>query len=101
MNELGIICDIKDNKAKVAIGDMVTDFLSVFQSLANSYAVSFSPLRIGEQVLVIPVRGDLNSGVILRGLYQEKHRAKNIDENTFNIDFEDGTHLEYNSKSST
>ncbi|EOH9337086.1 phage baseplate assembly protein V, partial [Campylobacter jejuni] len=28
MNELGIICDIKDNKAKVAIGDMVTDFLS-------------------------------------------------------------------------
>ncbi len=33
---------------------MVTDFLSVFQSLANSYAVSFSPLRIGEQVLVIP-----------------------------------------------
>ncbi|EAJ9097880.1 phage baseplate assembly protein V, partial [Campylobacter jejuni] len=101
MNELGIICDIKEGKAKVAIGDMVTDFLSVFQSLANSYAVSFSPLRIGEQVLVIPVRGDLNSGVILRGLYQEKHRAKNTDENTFNIDFEDGTHLEYNSKSST
>ncbi|EAK5645208.1 phage baseplate assembly protein V [Campylobacter coli] len=101
MNELGIICNIKDNKAKVAIGEMVTDFLSVFQSLANSYAVSFSPLRIGEQVLVIPVRGDLNSGVILRGLYQEKHRAKNTDENTFNIDFEDGTHLEYNSKTST
>ncbi|EAJ3407622.1 phage baseplate assembly protein V, partial [Campylobacter coli] len=101
MNELGIICDIKDNKAKVAIGEMVTDFLSVFQSLANSYAVSFSPLRIGEQVLVIPVRGDLNSGVILRGLYQEKHKAKNTDENTFNIDFEDGTHLEYNSKTST
>ncbi|EJS2490838.1 phage baseplate assembly protein V, partial [Campylobacter jejuni] len=47
MNELGIICDIKEGKAKVAIGDMVTDFLSVFQSLANSYAVSFSPLRIG------------------------------------------------------
>ncbi|EGD3554075.1 phage baseplate assembly protein V, partial [Campylobacter jejuni] len=26
MNELGIICDIKEGKAKVAIGDMVTDF---------------------------------------------------------------------------
>lgn len=101
MNELGIICDIKEGKAKVAIGEMVTDFLSVFQSLANSYAVSFSPLRIGEQVLVIPVRGDLNSGVILRGIYQEKHKAKNTDTNTFNIDFEDGTHLEYNSKNST
>ncbi|EDC4830267.1 phage baseplate assembly protein V, partial [Campylobacter coli] len=25
MNELGIICDIKEGKAKVAIGDMVTD----------------------------------------------------------------------------
>ncbi|HED5389963.1 TPA: phage baseplate assembly protein V [Campylobacter jejuni] len=101
MNELGIICDIKEGKAKVAIGEMVTDFLSVFQSMANSYAVSFSPLRIGEQVLVIPVRGDLNSGVILRGLYQEKHKAKNTDTNTFNVYFEDDTHLEYNSKSST
>ncbi len=30
MNELGIICDIKDNKAKVAIGDMVTDFFKCF-----------------------------------------------------------------------
>ncbi|EOH3683852.1 phage baseplate assembly protein V [Campylobacter lari] len=100
MNELGIICDIKDNKAKVAIGEMVTDFLSVFQTISNSYAVSFSPLRIGEQVLVMPVRGDLNSGVILRGLYQEKYKTKNTDANTFNIDFEDGTHLEYNSKTS-
>ncbi|EAH9078665.1 phage baseplate assembly protein V [Campylobacter jejuni] len=101
MNELGIICDIKDNKAKVAIGEMVTDFLSVFQSMTNSYAVSFSPLRVGEQVLVIPVRGDLNSGVILRGLYQEKHKAKNTDINTFNVYFEDGTHLAYNTKTST
>ncbi|TKX29509.1 phage baseplate assembly protein V [Campylobacter estrildidarum] len=101
MNELGIICDIKEGKAKVAIGEMVTDFLSVFQAISNSYAVSFSPLRIGEQVLVLPIRGDLNSGVILRGLYQEKHKAKNTDTNTFNVDFEDGTHLEYNSKTST
>ncbi|MBZ7939032.1 phage baseplate assembly protein V [Campylobacter sp. W0014] len=101
MNELGIICDIKEGKAKVAIGKMVTDFLSVFQAISNSYAVSFSPLRIGEQVLVLPIRGDLNSGVILRGLYQEKYKAKNTDTNTFNVDFEDGTHLEYNSKTST
>lgn len=101
MNELGIICEVKEHLAKVKIGDLVTDFLPVFQSLTNSYAVSFSPLRVGEQVLVIPVRGDLNSGVILRGLYQTKHKAKNTDTNTFNIDFEDGTHLEYNSKSST
>ncbi|TQR29156.1 phage baseplate assembly protein V [Campylobacter sp. MIT 99-7217] len=101
MNELGIICDIKGDKARVAIGEMVTDYLSVFACMANSYAVSFCPLRIGEQVLVMPVRGDLNSGVILRGLYQEKHSPKNTDNNTFNIHFEDGTHLEYNSQTST
>ncbi|WDL74373.1 phage baseplate assembly protein V [Helicobacter winghamensis] len=101
MNELGIICAVRNDRAKVKIGDLVTDFLPVFQSFSNSYAVSFSPLRIGEQVLILPIRNDLNSGVILRGLYQTKHAAKNTDTNTFSIDFEDGTHLEYNSKSST
>lgn len=101
MNELGIICDIKDSKAKVAIGDMVTDFLNVFQMMSNSYAVSFSPLRVGEQVLVLPVRGDLNSGIILRGIYQNVHQPLNTDTKCYNICFEDGTQIMYDSSKSS
>jgi len=43
MIEVGIISEVRDDRAKVAIGSMVTDFLPVFQAHANSYAVSFSP----------------------------------------------------------
>lgn len=100
MNELGVICDIKDNKAKVNIGGMVTDFLNVAQAMCNSYAVSFSPLRVGEQVLVLPVRGDLNSGIILRGIYQNAHKPLSMDTNCYNISFEDGTTLLYDSSKS-
>ena len=52
MIEVGIISEVRDDRAKVAIGSMVTDFLPVFQAHANSYAVSFSPIRVGEQVLL-------------------------------------------------
>lgn len=97
MNELGIICDIKDDKAKVKISDMVTDFLPVFQNIANSFAISFNPIRIGEQVLVIPICGDLNSGIILRGIYQNKHKTKNTNENILSIYFEDGGFVIYDS----
>lgn len=101
MNELGIICDIKDSKAKVAIGNMVTDFLNVFQMMSNSYAVSFSPLRVGEQVLVLPVRGDLNSGIILRGIYQNAYQPLNTNTKCYNICFEDGTQIMYDSSKSS
>lgn len=100
MIEVGIISEVKEDKARVAIGSMVTDFLPVFQGLANSYAVSFSPIRVGEQVLVLPIRGELNSGVILRGIYQDKHKL-NADDKVIKIEFEDGAKFSYDSGSKT
>lgn len=100
MNEIGIISEVQGDKARVAIGEMVTDFLPVFQSFSNSFAVSFNPIRVGEQVLVLPVRGELNSGVILRGLYQNKHKL-DAQNNKTTIVFEDGAIMSYNSSSST
>ena len=64
--EIATISEVRGDKARVAVGSMVTDFLPVFQSFSNSFAVSFSPIRVGEQVLVLPVSGNLNSGFILR-----------------------------------
>ena len=99
MIEVGIISEVRDNRAKVAIGSMVTDFLPVFQAHANSYAVSFSPVRVGEQVLVLPVHDELNSGVVLRGLYQSSHRTDATDKKV-HISFEDGIKMSYDSSSS-
>lgn len=94
MNEIGIISEVKGDKARVAIGSMVTDFLPVFQSFANSFAVSFSPIRVGEQVLVLAIRDELNSGVILRGIFQNSHKTEPTDKKV-HIEFEDGAKLSY------
>ena len=99
MIEVGIISEVRNDRAKVAIGSMVTDFLPVFQAHANSYAVSFSPIRVGEQVLVLPVHDELNSGVVLRGLYQSSHKTDATDKKV-HISFEDGIRMSYDSSSS-
>ena len=98
--EAGIISEVSGDKARVAVGSMVTDFLPVFQSFSNSFAVSFSPIRAGEQVLVLPIRGDLNSGVILRGLYQSAHKEEPTDKKVC-VSFEDGVSMSYDTASST
>lgn len=98
--EAGIISEVSGDKARVAVGSMVTDFLPVFQSFSNSFAVSFSPIRAGEQVLLLPIRGNLNSGVILRGLYQSAHKEEPTNKKA-RVSFEDGVSMSYDTASST
>ena len=98
--EVATISEVRGDKARVAVGSMVTDFLPVFQSFSNSFAVSFSPIRAGEQVLVLPVRGNLNSGVILRGLYQSAHKEEPTDKKV-RVSFEDGVSMSYDTAAST
>ncbi|PSM51361.1 phage baseplate assembly protein V [Campylobacter blaseri] len=100
MNKIGIISEVKDDKARVAIGSLVTDFLKVFMPLANSYAVAASPIKVGEQVLVMAVEGDINSGVILRGLFYDKHKLE-VKDNECEVVFSDGVKMSYNTSSST
>ena len=98
--EVATISEVRGDKARVAVGSMVTDFLPVFQACANSFAVSFSPIRAGEQVLVLPVRGNLNSGVILRGLYQSAHKEEPTNKKV-RVSFEDGVSMSYDTAAST
>ncbi|WP_297965059.1 phage baseplate assembly protein V [uncultured Campylobacter sp.] len=100
LNEIGIVSEVNGDRARVAIGDMVTDFLPVFQPLANSFAISFAPIRVGEQVLVLPVRGELNAGLILRGIYQTTHKASPTD-TKIHVAFEDGVRMSYDTASSS
>lgn len=100
LNEIGIISEVSGNRARVAIGALVTDFLPVFQPFANSFATGFAPIRVGEQVLVLPVRGELNAGVILRGIYQTAHRASATD-TKIHVAFEDGVRMSYDTANSS
>lgn len=98
--EIGVISEVAGAKARVAIGSMVTDFLPLLQK-ANSFIKEWTPLKVGEQVVVLPIRGDLNSGVILRSLYQSAYTAPTNDENIKMIVFSDGTKISYDTNSST
>ena len=100
MNEIGIISEVSGDRARVAIGALVTDFLPVFQPFANSFATGFAPIRVGEQVLVLPIRGELNAGVILRGIYQAAHTGAATDKK-IHASFEDGVSFSYDTVSSS
>jgi phage-related baseplate assembly protein len=100
LNEIGIISEVSGDRARVAIGSLVTDLLPVFQPFANSFATGFAPIRVGEQVLVLPVRGELNAGVILRGIYQTAHRASPTD-TKIHASFEDGVRISYDTANSS
>ncbi|MBT0611955.1 phage baseplate assembly protein V [Campylobacter hyointestinalis] len=98
--EIGIISEVNIDRARVKIGDMVTDFLPIVQ-IANSFTRTFTPIRVGEQVVVLPVRGSLNSGVILRSVYQEAFGAPSTETKTQICTFEDGVSISYDTSSST
>ena len=100
MIELGIISEISGDRARVTIGSMVTDFLPVMQ-LSNSFTRSWTPIRVGEQCLVLPIRGSLNAGIVLRGIYQSAHVAPSTDTNKQICVFEDGVKISYDVSGST
>ncbi len=78
----------------------VTAFLPVI-SLANSFARTFIPLRINEQVLVLSPFGNANRGFIFRSIFNRKCKEPNeANEHTAVMEFEDGTKLTYDTKAS-
>ncbi|MBZ8007905.1 phage baseplate assembly protein V [Campylobacter sp. RM9334] len=101
MNCIGIVCDVKENKASVKLdNELTTDYLDVVQHSSNANSISFQPIKIGEQVLVIAVNDDINSGVILRGIYQDKHKLDASDTKEY-VEFSDGTCISYDTVNST
>lgn len=101
MNYLGIICDVKATRASVKLeNELTTDYLNVVQYSSNANSTSFKPIKIGEQVLVIAVNDDINSGVILRGIYQDKHKLKPSETKEY-VEFSDGTCISYDTANSS
>jgi phage baseplate assembly protein V len=97
----GIISEVKGAKARVKLAEnLVTDFLPVLQ-FANSYKREWTPLRVKEQVIVLPILGDINSGVILRGVYYTEFGAPSTDANTEKTIYADGTEITFTPETKT
>lgn len=101
MNYIGVVCDVKGTRASVKLeNELTTDYLDVMQPSSNANSTSFKPIKIGEQVLVIAVNDDINSGVILRGIYQDKYKLDASDTKEY-VEFSDGTCISYDTANST
>jgi phage baseplate assembly protein V len=100
--KIGTICEVdKENRslAKAMICGRTTDLLPVMQN-ANSFKRSFSPIRIGEQVLVLSPNGDANGGIILRGIFNTSCKEPTGASDTTEVtEYEDGTIISYDTLS--
>ncbi|WP_096024634.1 phage baseplate assembly protein V [Campylobacter lanienae] len=101
MIEIGIIAEVRGDKVRVAIADMITDFLPVVFTGQNSFKTSWEPLRVGEQCIVLPIRGELNAGVVIRGISTLKYPTPSSDENIQITEFSDGVIISYDVSSHT
>jgi phage baseplate assembly protein V len=88
--------------AKVKVDDdRTTDFFPVL-SKNNSFTKKASPIRVGEQVVVLSPGGVGNVGVILGSIYNTSNKEPNgLSNKREVITYEDGTTIFYDSESKT
>ncbi|MDN5248466.1 MAG: phage baseplate assembly protein V [Wolbachia endosymbiont of Tyrophagus putrescentiae] len=93
---IGIVKEIDYEKAKVRvkIGELLTDFLPWITGRAGEDR-TWSPLSIGEQVIVLSPLGELSLGVVLAGIYQQKYPLPENKKDMSSLVYKDGTKLSY------
>lgn len=64
----GVVIEAKENKVKVAQGDLVTGWVPVFQAAAGTNESIFTPIENGEMVCVVCPNGSIENGAAIRGL---------------------------------
>ena len=84
--------DYSKAKARVEIGDLCTDWLPWITARAGDN-ISWHPLDIEEQVIVLSPSGDLSQGVILPALYRGEAISSNSDVHKFL--YKDGSSIEF------
>jgi phage baseplate assembly protein V len=97
---IGLVKEIDYEKAKVKvkIGEFLTDWLPWITSRAGEDK-TWSPLSIGEQVVVLSPLGELSLGVVLPAIYQQKYPPPERRKEINSLTFEDGAKVLYNKES--
>lgn len=87
-------------RVKVAVSGFESDWLPFGADRAGN-TKTWSPLSVGEQVLILSPYGDLGQAVIVCSLYSESNPAPSSGGNVENTVFHDGTTVSYDSVSHT
>jgi phage baseplate assembly protein V len=91
---LGTIAEIDLPKARVRVQslDILTDWLP-WLTLRAGNVKSWTAPSVGEQCLILSVAGEMNTGVVLTGIYASN--APSQDGNLFLLQFPDGAEISY------
>ncbi|WP_265016570.1 MULTISPECIES: phage baseplate assembly protein V [unclassified Wolbachia] len=87
--------DYKKARARVKVGEFITDWLPWITTRAGEDSIWFPP-SIDEQVIVLSPFGELSLGVVLAGIYQQKYAALENKKEVNSFKFGDGTKVLYN-----
>ncbi len=63
-----VVLEAKENKVRVAQGDLITGWIPVFQPAAGTDESVFIPIEKGEMVCVICPNGSIENGAAIRGM---------------------------------
>lgn len=87
--------DPKRAKVRVKRGDILSDWLPWLTQRAGEDCNYWAP-SVGEQVLLISPQGDLNQGMVLPAIYQNKYAAPENTSDIACLHFADGATISYN-----
>lgn len=82
------------SRVRVAIGDLTTNWLRWLELRAGDTR-TWSPLTVGEQVVVLAPEGDLSAGIVLAGLPSDERPAPSSNPDAIVTTHKDGTRHEH------
>lgn len=101
---VGIVTDVdygdpaaeppKPPRVRVEIGELETNWLRWIESRAGTTR-TWCPPTVDEQVIVFAPGGDLNTAVVLTGLFRNIHRAPSDNGDHFHAVMPDGAVIDY------
>lgn len=95
----GVVIEAKENKVKVAQGDLVTGWIPVFQPAAGTDESVFVPIEKGEMVCVICPNGSIENGAAIRGMNYNGNKIPTTRDQEFVIKLKDGNTIKFDKSS--
>ncbi len=93
---IGVVAEVNTTLGvcRVQTGELLTDWLHWLTSRAGSSRTWWAP-SVGEQVLLLSLGGELDTGFVLPGIYSDHFPAPSASPQAYHVSFSDGAVLEY------
>ncbi|MBU9850078.1 phage baseplate assembly protein V [Rahnella aceris] len=93
---IGVVAEVDTNlgRCRVQTGELITDWLHWLTPRAGSSRTWWAP-SVGEQVLLLSLGGELDTGFVLPAIYSDDFPAPSASPQAYHVSFSDGAVVEY------